>query len=398
VRLRAKSTWDWMKSIEKLGSHKIRITTQSPAPWHLVRLSFETWIFPEHIFRPLADKEDYGRPAHPPVGTGEYKYTLFDRNSGARLTRNEAFRHGGDAKAIPTIQNFFFKHVPNIQTQVAGMLVGEWDILKDATLDQARDLAADPRFTLSVRSMMAMPFIALDANGLSGKTPLEDVRVRRAFFMAVNREELRRLFYGDANFAFQTDNLCFKFMNGCDYTANQFTYDPEGAKKLLSEAGYPNGLELEVSVSNTGPFQEMAKALYGQMRRVGINLKIDARAQPAFLKKEADKQTTIRMSMHSPRIPDINGTIEYFFEPGATRNQYFLDEKGGKLADLVNIEMDTAKRKQLMHQLLDYNASNAWVLPVGAAANVFVHTIDLKMDETGSYEAFGFWLRELSWK
>ncbi|MCD6075039.1 MAG: hypothetical protein K0Q70_1922 [Rhodospirillales bacterium] len=239
-RLIFAATWAWIKSVEKIGPYKVRLKADKPTPNMLTRLTVDTWIYPKHIHEPLADKKVYGQGTITPIGTGPYKFTQFDRDQGLRLAKNAAYKHGGAAKPAGTIGNVLIKRIPDVRTQIAGMLVDEWDLLYDAGIDQARELANDPRFKLTTAATMGVWFMAMDANNASGNAALTDERVRRAIFMSVNRDELRTLYRGGETVSFETRNLCFAFMAGCAYDDGLIKYDPEGAKKLLAEAGYAN--------------------------------------------------------------------------------------------------------------------------------------------------------------
>ena len=64
------------------------------------------------------------------------------------------------------------------------------------------------------------------------------------------------------------------------------SYDPAGAKKLLADAGYPNGFDL--TLSTWGPSRRIAEAVAGQLRKVGINAKVDSSTVGVFVQKRAD--------------------------------------------------------------------------------------------------------------
>jgi peptide/nickel transport system substrate-binding protein len=397
-RLVFAATWSWIKSVEKLGPYKVRLTAEKPAPNLLARLAFDTWIYPRHIHQPLADKKDYGRGALVPIGTGPYKFTQFDRDRGLRLQRNVAFKHGGEAKPPGTIGNVLIKHVPDVRTQIAGMLVDEWDILTDAGIDQANDLAKDPRFRLTTAATMGIWFAALDANGVSGSAVLTDARVRKAFFKGVNRDELRQLYRGGAEVAFETRNLCFRFMAGCDFDDSLIAYDTEGAKKILADAGYTSPIDVELITANGAAPEMLATAMSGQLRRVGINLKPNPQSFGLYLKAEREAKNTVRLTIHSPRIPDVLGTTNYFFTQDAGRNRNFVDDHAADLARRINETLDEGARKALMKQLTDYNAEQALILPLVSTQVSFVHTKDLGVKPGGRYEIFGFFLNDLFWK
>ena len=400
-RLVFAATWAWIKKVEKLGPYKVRLVADKPAPTLLTRLTVDTWIYPKHIHEKLADKKVYGQGTITPVGTGPYKFTQFDRDQGLRLARNADYRHGGAAKPAGSIGNVLIKHIPDVRTQIAGMLVGDWDLLYDPGIDQSKDLAKDPRFKLTTAATMGIWFMAMDANNASGNAALTDDRVRRAIFMAINRDELRGLYRGGESVSFETRNLCFAFMSGCAYDDALIKYDPEGAKKLLAEAGYGQGgkpVEFEM-LSAAGATPEMlSTAISGQLRRIGVTLKPYTPAFNLYLKAEREAKGTARMTIHSPRMPDVLGTTNYFFTPDATRNKNFIDDFTANLAVKINETLDEGARKSLMKQLTDYNANKALILPLVSTQVSFVHTSEIDMKPGGRFEIFGFYLNDLAWK
>ncbi|MCD6075040.1 MAG: hypothetical protein K0Q70_1923, partial [Rhodospirillales bacterium] len=104
------------------------------------------------------------------------------------------------------------------------------------------------------------------------------------------------------------------------------------------------------------------------------------------------------MTIHSPRLPDVLGTTNYFFTPDAARNKNFIDDVTANLAVKINETMDEGERKKLMKQLTDYNAGKALILPLVSTQVSFVHTKDIDVKPGGRFEIFGFYLNDLSWK
>jgi peptide/nickel transport system substrate-binding protein len=394
-RLRNRELWAWISKVEKVGPTKVRITSENPAPFFLTKLAYETWIYPEHIHKNADRRNDYGKS---PVGTGPYKMTQFDSNKGILMTKNTEYKHGGAAKPLTNIGNVMVKIIPDPRTQVAGFMVGEWDLLGIDDPDQAEALLKNPKFKSASIATLGLVFATLDSNGISSNKALKDPRVRRALFMGVNRDELRQLYWGNNKPDFTTENLCFRFMAGCDFTDGTIKYDPEGAKKLLAEAGYANGLDLEISTVLNTAVAEIAKAMSGQLRKIGMNVKVDERTMINYRKKESEGETTIRMSIHSPRVPDVSGTTSFFFDPEGARNKYFLDDELVKLAKAADTTMDDTKRRGIMKQLLDRNARDAFIFPVASTFTQLIHTDEVQVRKGGRYEIYGFYMSDLSWK
>jgi peptide/nickel transport system substrate-binding protein len=394
-RLRNRELWAWMSKVEKIGPNRVRIVAESPAPYFLTKLAYETWIYPEHIHKNADRRNDYGKS---PVGTGPYKMTQFDSNKGILMTKNTAYKHGGEAKPLTNIGNVMVKIIPDPRTQVAGFMVGEWDLLSLDDPDQTEALLKNPKFKGSAAATLGLIFMTLDSNGVSANKALKDVRVRQAIFKGINRDELRTLYWGSNKPDFSTDNLCFRLMAGCDFTDGLIKYDPEGAKKLLAEAGYANGLDLEISTVLNTVVAEVAKGISGQLRKIGINMKVDERTMINYRKKESDGEATIRMSIHSPRVPDVSGTTSFFFDPEGARNKYFLDDEMVKLAKEADFTMDDTQRRAVMKRLLDRNAREAFILPVASTFTYTLHTDEVAVRPGGRYEIYGFYMSDLSWK
>jgi peptide/nickel transport system substrate-binding protein len=88
TKFRYKADWAWIDKVEKLGSHKVRITSKTPVPSGMVTLAGSTNIYPEHVHGPLENKQDFGAR---PVGTGLYRVLKLDKNSGVTAERNPTY-------------------------------------------------------------------------------------------------------------------------------------------------------------------------------------------------------------------------------------------------------------------------------------------------------------------
>ena len=279
--LRFKQNWAWIGGVEQLGPYRARITAKQPTPFDLIRFAYVTTILPEH--QPGTPQEK----GHKPIGTGPYRAAQIDDIKGIVLERNEGFRHGNPAKPGSAVGRIVIQPIPEEGTRIAQLLAGNLDMIQ-ASYEQASSLAADPRFAMTIVQGSSFMYVAYDAQGRSGAKPVTDERVRRALAMAVDKPALVELLAGDAKLD-QPEAMCWRTQAGCDYSMPLPPYDPAAARKLLAEAGYPDGFDVEITTF-TGPPSEIAEAVAGQWHAIGVRAKIDRLTVGSYRKKQQDGQ------------------------------------------------------------------------------------------------------------
>lgn len=393
TKLRRRANWDFIAAVEKLGSHKIRITAKTPTPNFLETFAYATPVFPEHILSTLEDKESFGTK---PVGTSMYSVSQMDRNVGAVLVKNASYRHGGDAKPASNIGRVEALPVPDKGTQVAHFIRGDLELLRNAQLDQAEDLAKDPKHAMTLTQSLSYIYLMFDAAGRSGLKPVQDTRVRRALMMAINRDEVYRIRAGQHELPWGApDALCWDFQDGCVYTHKPPAHDPAAAKKLLAEAGYPDGFDIKITATNT--VKDMAEVVVGQLRKIGVRATLDSVSQAAFHAKQTDGVVNALITGWSAGGgPDVARTLNFFFDPGSL--DYLRDEKLHALSDVGLTVVDETKRKAAVREVMDRVTDMAYVMPVAPIPVVFLHSSSVRIAPQKSYDVFGVGLHNLNWK
>ncbi len=392
TKLRFKANWNFIEKVEKTGPYSLRIVTREPTPSALQSLAYDTSILPEHLHKPLEDKAQFGTK---PVGTGMYKAVQVDRNQGVVMLKNADYKHGGAARPASNIGRFEVVPIPDVGTQMAQFLVGSVNLLRNAPLEQAEQLAKDPKYTMTLAQSLSYVYMSFDAAGRSGVKVVQDPRVRRAMMMAVNHADVYKLRTG--SYALprgDLDALCWKFQEGCGYTLTAPAYDPEGAKKLLAEAGYPNGFDLDLTALDS--VRDMTEVVAGQLRKIGIRASVDALTFVAFAKKQQDGRQTATVSAWSAGSgPDVYRTINYYIDDGV--RDYFHDDELKRLAKLGLTTMDDKERRGYVTQLMDRMTSQAYAIPVAPIPLVFLHSSDIKLT-LGRYSSYGIMPFDVNWK
>jgi peptide/nickel transport system substrate-binding protein len=392
VKLRFKNNWAFMESVEKLGSHKFRVVTKEAVPNVIENFAYGSPIYPEHAHKPLDDKNVFGTK---PTGTGMYKALTVDRNNGFALQKNADYRHGGEAKPASNIGKFNVLPIPDFGTQTAQFMVGNVNLLRNMPLEQAEELSKNPAYTLTLAQSLAYVYMSFDAAGRSGLKATQDVRVRKAMMMAVNREEVYKIRTGNRPLPRGVpDALYWKFQVGCGYTQALPKYDPDGARKLLAEAGYKDGFD--IALSTFASTKDMAEVVSGHLRRVGIRASVDSLTFAAYRQKQADGKLNALVSGWSAGgQTDVSNTLDFFWEPGA--KDYFQDPELHKLRDIGLNEIDEGKRKAAVTKLMDLTSERAYAMPVAPIPLVFLHSSDIAISGN-SFGAFGIMPHHLNWK
>ncbi len=261
-----RGNFTWIKSVEIVDEHTVRIVTEKPYPAIHEILTFGNFgmVPPKYI----KEKGD-AHFARSPVGTGPFKFVEWRKGERTTVEANEQYWKGA-----PAIKTLVFRVIPETATQIAELLSGGVDIIRAVPPDQIPAIEKSGVARVSATKILRVVFLQLDGDGRAGKTPLTDVKVRRAINHAVNVDEIMQKVLGGmaVRSPAGTNPMAFGF----DPTIKPYAFDPEAAKKLLAEAGFPNGFEVTLNTyaGSIVNVDQVAQATMGYLGKVGIKIKL----------------------------------------------------------------------------------------------------------------------------
>jgi peptide/nickel transport system substrate-binding protein len=243
-----------------------------------------------------ASTEDFdsGKAA---IGTGPYKLVRFSRGNRIELVRHDAHWRGKLPWTKVTL------HIlPSDPVRTAALLSGQIDAIEHVpTADLAR-LRKNPDLRMEQTVSWRTIFLHLDQQrdhppGIMSKSgklldsnPLKDLRVRLALSKAINRQAIAdRIMEG---LALPAGNMVSPSVFGHDPAIKPEAYDPGGAKKLLAEAGYPDGFALTLATPNNRYIndEQVAQAVAQMFTRIGVTTRIEALPVSAYFGKARNRE------------------------------------------------------------------------------------------------------------
>ncbi|MBB5322629.1 ABC transporter substrate-binding protein [Marinobacter oulmenensis] len=243
----------------------IELTAPNATFLHVMGLNFAS-VVPKEAVEEYG--EDFGKH---PVGTGAYE--LADWTLGQKLTfekNDDYFRDG-----VPYVDTITFEIGQEPLVALQRLERDEVDIAGDG-IPPAKFLQFknDPRFQdlMVTGNQLHTGYLTLNVT----MPPLDDLKVRQAINMAINKDRIVRIINGRATPANQPLPPA---MPGYDEDYEGFSFDPEAARSLLAEAGYPDGFETELFVMNTDPQPRIAQAMQQDLANIGITANIRSLAQ-----------------------------------------------------------------------------------------------------------------------
>ena len=385
-----KFQWAWIKDAVKLDDHTVKVETKGERPTDLMQLALAP-IYPEHARKTYADVMDFGRH---PVGTGPYKVVEYNvPGNHLILARNADYKWGGKIKPVTNIERVDMRTVPEQGAQIAGLMVGEFDLFRDAPTDQAEALAQDPRFGIDVNPSIGTTYMWFDATGRSGNEALKNEKVRRALAMAVDRKQLTQIMAGTKAMPIP-ESMCWPGkVQGCAYTQKAPDYDPAAAKKLLAEAGYPNGFDVRIT-SYVGRLTQLGQAVAAFYSAIGVKATVEPLTVGSYTAKAATGKIQMTVAGNSlTGMPDIRQTVSFFLDI----NDYTGDPALLKLGHDADEEMDSKKRLGLASQFFDRMNEHNYISPLTAMPQFFTHTSAVEMNTT-STNSYGVAISDIRWK
>ena len=258
---------DSLEGVEVVDDSTLKIVLSRPDATflHVMALNFAHVVPSEETEKHGAD---FGKH---PVGTGAYKLAEWTLGQRVVFERNRDYYHEG----LPRLDEIVFEVGQEPVVALLRLERGEVDIAGDG-IPPAKFLETknDPKFADMIveGSQLHTGYITMNVK----MKPFDNLKVRQAVNMAINKDRIVRIINGRAVPASQP---LPPLMPGYDESYEGFAYDPEKAKALLAEAGLGDGFETELFVANTDPQPRIAQAIQQDLAQIGIKAEIKSLAQ-----------------------------------------------------------------------------------------------------------------------
>lgn len=316
----------------------VKITTGQPGPTLLTTL-VNLSIVPKNYVTEVGNEAFNNEP----VGSGAYKFESWSKGTSIKLSANEEYWNGK-----PNIAAVEFRFVANTASRVADLQSGKAHIITGITADDVPTIEGDSKLQVLSTPTERIGFIAFNMiDDTHTKNPL----VNKAIAYAINYESLiDNLLNG---YGTPVTQVLTPLSFGYDNSLKGYSYDPEKAKELLAEAGYPDGVTLELATSQNFD-QRVVQALQGDLAKVGITVNINLNDHPTFLQKVQDperKWGSLRYGIWSCGCMDADGTIFPLFRTGTIWSAYTNPEFDA-LVDEARATTDSARRQALYSDAL----------------------------------------------
>ncbi|MCL4466199.1 MAG: ABC transporter substrate-binding protein [Chloroflexi bacterium] len=219
--------------------------------------------------------------ARAPVGTGAFKFKQWVTDDRLILDRNpDYFEKGADGKQLPYLDGFVGRYVPDPTVALTDMKAGTVQVLEWVATKDVAAIKADPNMGIVEMPWAGQVYFMVGFN--TEAKPFSDVRVRQAALMGIDRDGMAKaLGFGVGTPHFYPDWA--KGSLGYDESIPKNEYNPAKVKQLLTEAGYPNGVEIELKVIAREPENTIGEFVQQMWSAVGIKTKLVAQERLSWI-------------------------------------------------------------------------------------------------------------------
>ena len=342
------SAYSAADSVEAIDAYTVRITTPEPNAIFLTTIANNWAMVPPDYIREVG----LDAFAQDPVGTGPFRFV--SRTPGDRIVMEANPDYWADG--LPRVDRLVYRVIPDGSTRLAAIRTGDVDVANRLTPDQVTALEGAEDVEVVQYLNDRVYYVGFKNMGAGEGTPIEDRRVRLALNYGLDRFGINQaIFSGQANAA---PGFVVEGNLGYDAdTMQPFPYDPDRARALLAEAGYPDGFEISMGCPADGyvNINEVCQAIASSLGQIGVDVEVDFQTTNAYW-SEPNYAVTGPMYVDSwssefgEAIPRLDGALT----PGNYYNTW-EDERIANLIQEIQREVDRDARAELygeMHELM----------------------------------------------
>jgi len=343
-----------VKSVDIIDKYTVKVTTNSAfAPFLYTLVHAGTSILPKAY---VESGDDFANP----IGSGPYKFVEWTSGDRVVLEKNENYfdknNMGQSAKII-------FKVIPEGTSRTIALETGEVDVVAELPTIDMNKVKDNADLKLYEKPSTRLDFFAMNTE----KAPFDNIKVRQAMNYAIDKDAIMAVAIDGAGI--KADSVLAPSFLG--YKAGPYTFDPEKAKKLLTEAGYPDGFEMEIMTSGDDR-KRIAEVIQASLMDVGIKASIKMLEWGTFIDSvlKGDEETLV-LGWTSNPDPDATLTPIYFSgNIGGMNFSRINDPKIDQLLKDAREELDLTKRALIYNEFHEYVMEQAPFVPLFIKNNI----------------------------
>ncbi|MCC7485039.1 MAG: ABC transporter substrate-binding protein [Burkholderiales bacterium] len=382
--------------------YTLRLRTAAPYPQMPNDLGTVLIVSARAAANATTDDFNTGKAA---IGTGPFRFVRWTRGDRIELVRNDAYWG-----PKPAWERVTLRIITADPSRVAALLSGDVRAVENVPTSDLKRLGANKDLTIhrtvSVRLMYLhmdtarerSPFVTDKAGRPLDRNPLRDARVRRALSMAINRQALvDRVMEGAA---VPTGQLMPAGFFGHAPGMKVDPSDPEGAKRLLAEAGYPDGFGLTLHAPNNRYVndEQVAQAVAQMLARIGIATRVDAMPSSVFFSRGSRLEFSFLLAGWGAETMEASSPLKALLATfskekgmGAANRGRYSNPKMDAVLEQALATVDDGRRERLLQQATEIGVGDLGIIPLYHQHNLWATrrglTYEARADErTLAYE------------
>jgi peptide/nickel transport system substrate-binding protein len=375
-----KSYTNDIKELRKVGDYAVEIETKAPFPIlpdviSLVYIMSKKWSETNQATKPVDRRKGIENAASFRAnGTGPYRLRERQPNVRTTFVRNGTYW----GKIEGNAQEVIFTPIGNDATRVAALLSGGVDVMEPVPVQDIARVNASEGARVITGLELRTVFLGMDQkrdellySSVKGKNPFKDKRVRQAFYQAIDIEGIKTTVMRGASTP--TALMIGPGINGFTPEQNKRQpYDTEAAKKLMAEAGYPNGFEVTMNCPNDRYVNDsrICQTVAANLSRINVKINLLAETKGTYFPKVLSRNTSFYMLAWTPSTYDAHNALNALMicpdDKGAGQFNLgaYCNPKLDELINKIQSETDKTKRNTMIKEAFDIHSADVGHLPL----------------------------------
>ncbi len=397
-----------VKELRKINDHVVDIETVAPFPilpdtLTVFAIMSKKWCEENKAERPVDRRKGVENTASFKAnGTGPFR--LKERQPSVRTVIVRNFNYWD--KVESNLDEIVFTPIGNDATRVAALLSGESDVMEPVPLQDVDRIKASPSLTVLQGTELRTIFLGMDQkrdellnSSVKGKNPFKDKRVRQAFYQAIDEDTIKaRVMRGAAA---PTGLMIGPGVRGFMPEMNKrLPHDVDAAKKLLADAGYPNGFEVGMNCPNDRYVNDAAicQAVAANLARIGVKVNLQAETKVSYFPKILRRDTSFYLLGWTPSTADAHDALYNLMATPTDKGQgqynlgAYSNPKLDELTTKIQTETDKAKRDEMIREAFKIHTDDVGHIPLHQQALAWAYNKNVTLTQLPTNYMYFKWV------